>query len=92
VPDFPLDTALLGVVGAVVAVALKIFLGKKRKDNAPLVPKPPPTDTKVHAAATKVVTDNFREETQAIADANADTDEVERLDRLAGLANKGRRK
>jgi hypothetical protein len=92
VPEFPIDTALLGVVGAVIAVAIKVLLGKKRKDNAPLVPKPPPTNTKVHEAATTIVQEEFDEGISEISDANAEESEDKRLKRLADLANLAKRR
>lgn len=91
-PEFPIDTALLGVVGAVIAVAVKILLGKKRGKAPPPASQPPPADTQVHEAAVAVVQENFEDEVEDIVDANAETDEVERLERLAAIANKGKRK
>ena len=91
-PEFPIDTALLGVAGAIVAVIIKVLLGKKRKDNAPLVPKPPPTSTKVHEAATAIVQEEFDEGISEISDANAEESEDKRLKRLADLANLAKRR
>ena len=91
-PEFPYDTAIFGIIGAIIAVAAKIFLGKKKRSSTPATPKPPPVDTTGHAAATQVVTENFDEETLAISEANDETDTADRLDRLAGLANKGKRR
>ena len=92
-PEFPIDTALLGVVGAVIAVAIKVLLGKRaRPDNAPLVPKPPPPSTKVHEAATVIAQEEFDEGVSEISDANSDESEEKRLKRLADLANLAKRR
>ena len=92
-PEFPVDTALLGVVGAIIAVVIKVLLGRKpRPDNAPLVPKPPPTSTKVHEAATAIVQEEFDEGISEISDANAEESEDKRLKRLADRANWAKRR
>tara|TARA_R110001583_G_scaffold44829_9_gene141862 strand:+ start:1943 stop:2224 length:282 start_codon:yes stop_codon:yes gene_type:complete len=93
VPEFPADTALIALIGAVAAIAAKILLGKKRAANAPLVPKPPRTaDTKVHTAATAIVQERFEEKTSTIEEANDDEDTEKRLKTLSDLANVAKRR
>ena len=93
VPEFPIDTALLGVAGAVIAVVIKVLLGRKpRPDNAPLVPTPPPTNTKGHEVATAAAQEKFESEIKDIVDANSDESEEKRLKRLADLANLAKRR
>ena len=92
-PEFPYDTALFGIIGAVAAIAAKILLGKKRAANAPLVPKPPPAaDTKVHTAATAIVQERFEEKTSTIEEANDDEDAEKRLKTLSDLTNVAKRR
>ena len=92
VPEFPIDTALLGVAGAVIAVVIKVLLGKKQKDNTPPAPKPPPTNTEVHGAAVAIAQEKFESEIKDIVDANSDESEEKRLKRLAELANLAKRR
>ena len=92
VPEFPIDTALFGVVGAVIAVAVKILLGKKKSSKSSPTPKPPPTDTKVHDAAVAIAQEDFEEGVSEISDANSEKPEEERLKRLAELTNQAKRR
>ena len=92
-PEFPVNTALLGVAGAIAAVIIKVLLGRKpRPDNAPLVPRPPPSSEKVHEAASKVVVESFEDSNDKIKEANDSESEEDRLKRLSDLANLAKRR
>jgi hypothetical protein len=92
VPEFPIDTALFGVVGAIIAVAVKIFLGKKTNEPVKTEAPDPPVDKGVHEAASKVVVQNFEDGVDKIEDANTEEVEEDRLKRLSELANLAKRR
>jgi hypothetical protein len=88
--DLPFDSILIGIIGAISAIALKLFFNKKQQASRSTPPPPRPVDKTVHTAATRVVEQRFDEAQITIDDAN--DDDEDRLQKLSDLTNLAKRR